>query len=80
LSFSLSTSFRACSKLIAFGFDDALAILFRCDWHTVVEISLLPSPEAFRRFVHKKACTELNWRIIQHRFVINNREGVNASD
>ena len=77
--------FRACSKLIAFGFVDALAILFRCDWHTVVEISLLPSPEAFRRFVHQKACTELNWRIIQHRFVINNSEdkkyeGVNVSD
>jgi hypothetical protein len=64
--------FRACSKLIAFGFVDALAILFRCDWHTVVEISLLPSPESFRRFVHKKACDELNWRIIQHRFVIHN--------
>lgn len=66
--------FRACSKLIAFGFVDALAILFRCDWHTVVEVSLLPSPEAFRRFVHKKACVELNWRVIQHRFVIHNRE------
>ncbi len=64
--------FRACSKLIAFGFVDALAILFRCDWHTVVEISLLPSPESFRRFVHKKACDKLNWRIIQHRFVIHN--------
>ncbi len=64
--------FRACSKLIAFGFVDALAILFRCEWHTVVEISLLPSPEAFRRFVHQKAYTELNWRIIQHRFVIHN--------
>lgn len=77
--------FRACSKLIAFGFVNASAILFRCDWHTVVEISLLPSPEAFRRFVHKKACTELNWRIIQHRFVINNSEekkyeGVNVAD
>lgn len=66
--------FRACSKLIAFGFVDALAILFRCDWHTVMEVSLLPSPEAFRRFVHKKACANLNWRVIQHRFVINNSE------
>jgi hypothetical protein len=66
--------FRACSKLLAFGFIDASAILFRCDWHTVVEISLLASPEAFRRFVQKKSSSELNWKIIQHRFVIHNGE------
>jgi len=64
--------FRACSKLIAFGFVDALAILFRCDWHTVMEISLLASPEAFRRFVQKSASSNLKWKIIQHRFVIHN--------
>ena len=66
--------FRACSKLIAFGFVDALAILFRCDWHTVTEISNLASPEAFRRFVQKKSSSELNWKIIQHRFVIHSGE------
>jgi len=66
--------FRACSKLIAFGFVDGLAILFRCDWHTVVEISNLASPEAFRRFVQKSASSDLKWKIIQHRFIIHNGE------
>ena len=66
--------FRACSKLIAFGFVDALAILFRCNWHTVMEISHLASPESFRRFVQKKASSELNWKVIQHRFVIHSGE------
>ncbi|MBU8902724.1 MAG: hypothetical protein KOO69_08290 [Victivallales bacterium] len=66
--------FRACSKLIAFGFADASAILFRCNWHNVKEISLLASPEAFRRFVQKKASSELNWKLIQHRFVIHSGE------
>jgi len=64
--------FRACSKLLAFGFVDALAILFRCDWDTVVEISNLASPEAFRRFVQKQASIDLKWKVIQHRFVIHN--------
>jgi hypothetical protein len=64
--------FRACSKLLAFGFVDALAILFRCDWDTVVEISNLASPEAFRRFVQKRASVDLKWKVIQHRFVIHN--------
>lgn len=66
--------FRACSKLLAFGFVDALAILFRCNWDTVVEISNLPSPESFRRFVQKRASTDLRWKVIQHRFVIHNGE------
>lgn len=68
--------FRACSKLLAFGFVDALAILFRCDWSTVMEISLLASPEAFRRFVQKMASSNLKWRVIQHRFIIHNGEKV----
>ena len=66
--------FRACSKLLAFGFIDAAAILFRCAWPDIKTISTLPSPEAFRRFVQKRASVNLRWRIIQHRFVIHNGE------
>jgi hypothetical protein len=66
--------FRACSKLLAFGFKDATAVLFRCDWLSVKKISTLASPEEFRRFVQKNSSSDLHWRIIQHRFIINNGE------
>jgi hypothetical protein len=66
--------FRACSKLLAFGFCDASAILFRCNWEDAKTISGLSSPEAFRRFVQQRAHNDLCWKVIQHRFVIHNGE------
>jgi hypothetical protein len=66
--------FRACSKLIAFDFVDAPAILFRCDWEEIKKISTLASPEEFRRFVQNLASNNLRWKVIQHRFVIHNIE------
>ncbi|MDD5698033.1 MAG: hypothetical protein PHH77_05405 [Victivallaceae bacterium] len=68
------TFFRACSKLLAFGFPDAPAILFRCSQEEIKELALLASPETFRRFVQNRASINLRWRIIQHRFVINQGE------
>lgn len=70
--------FRACSRLLAFGFAEAPAILFRCSRQEIKDIALLVSPEAFRRFVQHRASTNLRWRIIQHRFVINHGERKNG--
>ncbi len=66
--------FRACSKLLAFGFVDATAILFRCGWQDVKKIAVLSSPEAFRRFVQNRSSIDLRWKVIQHRFIIHNGE------
>jgi len=73
-NFARMIFFRACSKLLAFGFVDALAILFRCDWNSIKEISTMASPESFRRFVQARASSNLEWKVIQHRFVIHNGE------
>jgi hypothetical protein len=73
-NFARMVFFRACSKLLAFGFVDALAILFRCDWNSIKEISTMASPESFRRFVQARASSNLEWKVIQHRFVIHNGE------
>ena len=57
---------KALKKMLAAGFKDAEAILFRC---TKAEIFEFAKEKATKELVHAKVQTDLRWQVIGHRFI-----------